>query len=133
LVLEARDGTFRLLGPVVGEGLLVGPIRAAWCQGQASVRPGTFELTRLQGRGYGGALTGALTVHFGEEIRFQANLTGQGLDATPLLDLAQLPLPLAASLDAGLSLEGNPGDPGTWSGHGRLLARPRKDGRGVPT
>ena len=32
VVLDAHDGTFRLHGPVVGEGLVVGPLRAAWCQ-----------------------------------------------------------------------------------------------------
>ncbi|HEX5044299.1 MAG TPA: outer membrane protein assembly factor BamA [Candidatus Polarisedimenticolaceae bacterium] len=132
-VLDARAGTFHLRGPVSGEGLVVGPLQVAWAQGQASVHPGAFDLARLQARAYGGNLTGLLGVTFGPALRFRTNLTGQGLDATPLLQLAELPLPLAASLDAGLLLEGAPGSPATWSGHGRLLARPRRGGTGVAT
>ncbi len=132
-VLDAHDGTFQLRGPVIGEGVVVGPLQASWCRAQAAVQPGILELAGLQARAYGGALTGSLAVMFGEEIRFRTNLTGQGLDAAPLLRLAELPLPLTASLDAGLSLEGDPGSPATWSGHGRLLARPRQSASGVAT
>src|SRR6185503_9018864 len=48
LVLDARQGTFHLRGPVVGSGVVVGPLQVAWCRAEASVHPGALEFTGLQ-------------------------------------------------------------------------------------
>ena len=132
LVLDAQGGALTLQGPVEGHGVVVGTLRTTWCRARVSVRPGVVDFVQLRARAYGGALTGALSLELGDQIRFRTNLTGQALDAPALLELAQLPLPISASLDAGLTLAGAPADPGTWSGSGRLLARPRSAPGKVP-
>lgn len=103
-------------GDVSARDARFGPLRARSGTARLAVRPGIVEIRGLTASAYGGAVRGDVDVRVGDEIRFRTDLTGEGIDAGAILDLAKIPLPVAARANGTFAVEGDPADPASWSG-----------------
>jgi len=141
-VAGALDGTFRVAFRA-GEPVTVradvhavearfGTLAAASADARVTVRPDGLRLETLDATAWGGRTRGTVEVAFGTPIRVAMDLTSDGLDARTLLEWVDLPLPLAAELDAAFRLELDPADRGSWNGSGSFTARAPAAPSGVP-
>lgn len=116
---------FLVLGEAHVDGGRLGPLAASTADARLSLGPAGLELRDLRASAFGGELSGQVDVGFSRPASFRTDLAGTGLDLRAILELAKLPLPVAATAAGSFGVSGDPGRPETWSGSATFVAVPR--------
>jgi outer membrane protein insertion porin family len=113
ITTQAKTTALRL-GPVVTE-------RAA---ADLTIRPEGLDAAAIDAQAYGGTFTGSVALTFGETPTLKTDLAGRKANLARLVALSGRTLPITATADVTLAIEGDPGKLATWTGGGTFAAQP---------
>lgn len=124
---------FDLRARVESNGVCVGGFSAARASFAARLTRGRLAVYELDASVADGTLTGEAELALDGTEAFRLALSGSDLASAKLLDVLDLPLPLAGRVDGDLQLAGRADRRSSWDGNGHFSARATVSALDLPT